>query len=516
MTSVRRRRKGGGAAMGFSKGGGTGGSARSVADIRARTKQHNDQKHHSPKEAADCAFRDRNFDKAVEMYGVAISSHGKKDAVLYANRSAAYCALGKFGRALNDAKIAVSIDPTWPKAHFRLGYAAEKSSQYEEALSYYTSGLAQLNMSSSYASSSSSSSGMRAPSNAAKKKKRGKQHDERKAQMKKLLTDADKFYKMVDWLRKGGANDPKNTKRRRVFPINLVHALKELEPQQQILFVPLEFIMTSEMAKASAMCKLITKAKVCYYQPHMLNRLTRGWRCIFCKKGQKEKASESMKGWEGEGEGSFFEPYISILPESFPTIPLFFTDKYLKMLKGSFSLGKIARRLEHLRDEYNAIVAKVPSFKRHSLQDFIWARLVIITRIFGITVNGVKTDGLVPYADMLNHKIPRETAWCYNDDSQGFSITTVTPIGRGEEVFDSYGRKCNHRFFVNYGFALDDNHEDNEAVLTITMDGAEAATPGSRKRHILGALFMSPLSEREFQVPASFEEKTQRMFGFCR
>mmetsp|Transcript_39461 Transcript_39461/g.63241 ORF Transcript_39461/g.63241 Transcript_39461/m.63241 type:complete len:189 (-) Transcript_39461:140-706(-) len=48
------------------------------------------------------------------------------------------------------------------------------------------------------------------------------------------------------------------------------------------------------------------------------------------------------------------------------------------------------------------------------------------------------------------------------------------------------------------------------------MDGAEAATPRSRKRHILGALFMSPLSEREFQVPASFEEKTQRMFGFCR
>jgi len=337
--------------------------------------------------------------------------------------------------------------------------------------------------------------------------------------MKKLLTDAktrvggiitaldlssrietdtkDKFYKMVDWLRKGGAKFPDLYLRRYSQNHRGVHALKELEPQQQILFVPLEFIMTSEMAKASAMCKLITKAKAHVESSHT-------WLAVYL-------LQERTKG-----KGSFFEPYISILPESFPTIPLFFTDKYLKMLKGSFSLGKIARRLEHLRDEYNAIVAKVPSFKRHSLQDFIWARLVIITRIFGITVNGVKTDGLVPYADMLNHKIPRETAWCYNDDSQGFSITTVTPIGRGEEVFDSYGRKCNHRFFVNYGFALDDNHEDNEAVLTITMDGAEAATPGSRKRHILGALFMSPLSEREFQVPASFEEKTQRMFGFCR
>jgi len=29
------------------------------------------------------------------------------------------------------------------------------------------------------------------------------------------------------------------------------------------------------------------------------------------------------------------------------------------------------------------------------------------SRIFGINVNGVKTDGFVPYADMLNHKRPR-------------------------------------------------------------------------------------------------------------
>jgi hypothetical protein len=43
----------------------------------------------------------------------------------------------------------------------------------------------------------------------------------------------------------------------------------------------------------------------------------------------------------------------------------------------------------------------------------------------------------------------------------GFVIIANKAISRGEQVFDSYGRKCNSRFFVNYGFTLDQN-EDNE------------------------------------------------------
>jgi histone-lysine N-methyltransferase SETD3 len=33
--------------------------------------------------------------------------------------------------------------------------------------------------------------------------------------------------------------------------------------------------------------------------------------------------------------------------------------------------------------------------------------MMVSSRIFGITVNNIKTDGFVPYADMLNHKRPR-------------------------------------------------------------------------------------------------------------
>jgi len=78
--------------------------------------------------------------------------------------------------------------------------------------------------------------------------------------------------------------------------------------------------------------------------------------------------------------------------------------------------------------------------------------MITCSRIFGITVNGVKTDGFVPFADMLNHRRPRQTTWFYSDDLEGFVIEACDDIPRGSQVYDSYGRKCNSRFFLNYGF----------------------------------------------------------------
>lgn len=43
-------------------------------------------------------------------------------------------------------------------------------------------------------------------------------------------------------------------------------------------------------------------------------------------------------------------------------------------------------------------------------EKFIWARMVVSSRIFGVMMGGKKTDALVPIADMLNHKIPKMTS----------------------------------------------------------------------------------------------------------
>lgn len=33
--------------------------------------------------------------------------------------------------------------------------------------------------------------------------------------------------------------------------------------------------------------------------------------------------------------------------------------------------------------------------------------------------------------------------WTFDDSLNGFTITTMRAIDRGEQVYDSYGRKCN-------------------------------------------------------------------------
>jgi len=185
----------------------------------------------------------------------------------------------------------------------------------------------------------------------------------------------------------------------------------------------------------------------------------------------------------------------------------------LSELEGSFSLEMRAGRIEDLKREYDGIVEAVPDFKQFTHDEFVWARLVVITRQFGITVDGHETDGRVPYADMLNHKIPRATEWTYTDSKKGFPITALKGLARGEEVFDSYGRKCNSRFFVNYGFALDENESDNEAVIRLALDHTDAAF--SVKLRLLGNSMQA--TRQRFQIPADSEnKKTKKMFSFLR
>jgi hypothetical protein len=180
-----------------------------------------------------------------------------------------------------------------------------------------------------------------------------------------------------------------------------------------------------------------------------------------------------------KGSDSFWAPYINSLPQVYGNMPIFFNDEMLAHLKGSFTLAKIRERIESLKAEYDNICAHVPALmKDFTHADFVWARLAVITRIFGLVIRGVKTDGLVAYADMLNHKKPRDaqdtdTRWTFDDSVRqldsysrasrifhagredltfppcfcasfcfflqlnGFTITTLRPIAKGEQVYDS-------------------------------------------------------------------------------
>lgn len=159
---------------------------------------------------------------------------------------------------------------------------------------------------------------------------------------------------------------------------------------------------------------------------------------------------------------SFFKPYYDILPETLYNMPIFWNDRELSYLQGSYLVTQIEERKLAIEKDYDVLCDLIPEFVNMcSLTKFKWARMAVCSRNFGISLNGIKTAVMVPYADMLNHLRPRETKWQFDDNTQQFSVVSLQNIPCGAQVFDSYGEKSNHRFLLNYGFSVENNIESD-------------------------------------------------------
>lgn len=74
------------------------------------------------------------------MYSQAIAGD-EEDPSLFANRSAAYLALGLYDQALWDAQKSVALNSSWAKAHYRLGSALAALNQWNDAAAAFKQGL---------------------------------------------------------------------------------------------------------------------------------------------------------------------------------------------------------------------------------------------------------------------------------------------------------------------------------------------------------------------------------------
>lgn len=99
--------------------------------------------------------------------------------------------------------------------------------------------------------------------------------------------------------------------------------------------------------------------------------------------------------------------YIDILPKGFTNFPIFFNEEERSWLNGSPFLDQILEKIEDIKADYDLICKEVPEYAQFPLQEYSEIRMMVSSRIFGIQIEGVKTDGFVAYADMLNHKRPR-------------------------------------------------------------------------------------------------------------
>jgi len=222
-----------------------------------------------------------------------------------------------------------------------------------------------------------------------------------------------------------------------------VHAKVNIAPNTVCVSIPKKCLITVEMGQSTEIGQIILRSNLDLDAPKHIFLM------IFLLWDRKV-----------QGNKSFFKPYYDVLPQTLRNIPIFWSLAELEYLKGSYLLTQIVDRKEAIADDYYAICQVAPGLKEiATLEEFQWARMCVCSRNFGLQINGHRTSALVPHADMFNHYRPRETKWTYDDEIQAFTITTLQRIPAGNQIYDSYGQKCNHRFLLNYGFAVEDNRE---------------------------------------------------------
>mmetsp|Transcript_7023 Transcript_7023/g.7975 ORF Transcript_7023/g.7975 Transcript_7023/m.7975 type:complete len:615 (+) Transcript_7023:45-1889(+) len=238
-----------------------------------------------------------------------------------------------------------------------------------------------------------------------------------------------------------------------------VHSRADVPPDTICMMIPRKCLITVEMGKATPLGKTVLESDLDLDAPKHIYLM------IYILWDRRVN-----------GPNSFFHPYYEILPSTLKNMPIFWSSDELAGLDGSYLLEQIADRNEAIADDYYAICNVAPNLgDLCTLEEFKWARMCVCSRNFGLQIDGHRTSAMVPHADMLNHYRPRETKWTFEEDRQAFTITTLQGIPSGAQVYDSYGQKCNHRFLLNYGFAVEDNREidgfcPNEVPIDLTVD----------------------------------------------
>ena len=229
-------------------------------------------------------------------------------------------------------------------------------------------------------------------------------------------------------------------------------ATDDIYDKDILIRVPLDALMTLDLARNTHMGKFFT--------PQLEKKLNSPHHSLL---------STFMLNELDKGINSKWKYYFDFLPVSYNNFPTFYGEKELSLLKGTQFFELIKKKKREMKEDYDLLTNIIPGYSKYDFNLFKKMREVISSRVFGVTIKGKKNDIIAPYADMLNHKRPRQTHWNFDDASNSFVIKGVSNVKKGQEVFDSYGIKCNSRFLLNYGFTVE-NNEDNEFKIILSLN----------------------------------------------
>ena len=205
---------------------------------------------------------------------------------------------------------------------------------------------------------------------------------------------------------------------------------------------------------------------------------------------------------------SIFLPYYRILPREIKNFPIFWNERVLSILQGSSMLKKIEQRKINFYKDYKVICRCCPTFSNeYSFNDFLFIRILVGSRNFGIRIDGIKRVAMIPAGDMLNHDVSPNTHWYYDNNKDCFIMKSNRGIPNRYEITDTYGNKCNSQMLLYYGFALPNNIYN---TLTIEYKNDDNRTRSERRKYELQSEIRGELRRN------ITDQFTKNLFTFLR
>ena len=170
-----------------------------------------------------------------------------------------------------------------------------------------------------------------------------------------------------------------------------------------------------------------------------------------------------------QGKKSSMYSYINILPQNIEHLPFYWKNSALEIIKETDLYNQILSYRKRILGKVDQVLSCI-NFSI-SKDDYIWARLIVASRNFGITIHGKSVNCLIPYADMLNHDVNPSTQWSFNDKTNCFEMLSKRPIHSGDIVTDTYGTsKSADQLLLYYGFYPSYNRSPIRKIYNTTLE----------------------------------------------
>lgn len=171
-----------------------------------------------------------------------------------------------------------------------------------------------------------------------------------------------------------------------------------------------------------------------------------------------------------------FLPHVVMLPDSFPTNPLYFTDEELSGVEGTNCYEFTKRMLVQMESDWMQLSAvlraylvmddrRIPSAQDdywnpdEDFEHYKWALNAIYSRSTDFFINQDHRRVIAPLFDMMNHEFASNVTHAM-DQNGNLSVFAGSDIPAGSEIFLRYGDFPNEKMLSVYGFVVPFNPYD--------------------------------------------------------